>query len=173
MKLRRLFSLALGVLLLALSTGAAFAADYLGTGYFSTNQMYRCHLGTYTTENSAAYSKWATTTDLIGYTSCNSNNITTTGLDYGNTGWGGYAYICNVGGGCGNYNATYASCTARSNVYYLRTWTYTQRQYVATHELGHCWSLGHRSDSTSVMQSGQLSFIDPNATDISLVNSRY
>ncbi|GAB4580038.1 MAG: hypothetical protein Fur0022_27770 [Anaerolineales bacterium] len=155
-------------------TGVAFAANYLGSGHFETNQMYRCHLGTYTTQNQNASATWSSSTDLDIAYDCANENITTTGLDYGNTGWAGQAYICNIDGGCLNLNEPYASCIARSNVYYLRNWTTSQRQFNALHELAHCWSLDHRqSDSTSVTQQGQLSILQPNATDISLVNARH
>ncbi len=175
---RRLSSRTQLILGLVLATGwaagPASAANYLGSGQFSSNQINWCHAGDYATECQNAAAKWSAVTDLDIYSNCSSIKAWTIGTSYGATGWAGYAYICNTGGGCENYNATYSDCTARNNSYYLATWTSTQRQFNATHELGHCWSLAHRpTDSTSIMQQGQLSITNPNATDQSLVNARY
>lgn len=161
--------------------GVALAADYLGAGHFPTNQITRCHSGVYATENQNASAKWSYTTDLDIYYGCTGNNVWTIGGDYGQNGFYGWVYICFTDGTCWDgrtgstpVDKTYSLCYARSNSYYLASWTSTQRQFNATHELGHCWSLAHRpSDTTSVMQTGQLSIIEPNSTDISLVNARY
>jgi hypothetical protein len=161
------------VIAITLFTGVAFAENYLGSGYFHTNQMYWCHFGSYPTENQNAAATWSYTTDLDIYSNCDNRNASTAAYDYGNTGWYGYAYICNVGGGCQNADLEYLYCIAESNTYYLSSWNSTERQFNATHELGHCWSLGHRVDSTSVMQGGRYSITSPNATDIQLVNNRY
>ncbi|OQY45118.1 MAG: hypothetical protein B6242_11115 [Anaerolineaceae bacterium 4572_78] len=155
---------------------ASLAANYSGSGFFHDNQINRCHYGTYRTENQNAAAKWSSETDIDIYYDCSKNVITTYGLDYGYTGWAGYAYICDTYGNCdlAHPNFPYASCRSRNNVHELRTWTYSERSYVALHELGHCWSLAHRdSDSTSVMRYGQHSIIQPNPTDIELVNARY
>ena len=157
------------------STGTALA-NYLGPGHFGTNQMDWCNTGSYATQNQNAAAKWSVTTDLDIYTSCSGNNITTVGANYGNTGWAGNAYICSGVWGCDSWlqqQNTYTSCEARSNTYYLSSWTSTQRQYVATHELGHCWSLAHDSRSTSVMQNGQFSIINPDTDNVTDVNNRH
>jgi len=173
-RLPRTFIVVLGVVIASsFFAGVALAADYLGTGYFQTNQMYWCHFGSYPTENQNAAAFWSYTTDLDIYSNCNNRNASTAAYNYGDTGWYGYAYICNTGGGCQNVNLPYLFCMAQSNTYYLDGWNSTQRQFNATHELGHCWSLGHRVDSTSVMQAGQLSITWPNARDIQLVNARH
>lgn len=157
------------------STGTVFAT-YIGAGHFATNQMYRCHVGSYATENQNASAKWSATTDLDVYYSCTGNNITTVGQNYGQNNQAGYAYICSGGWGCDNWfqqQNTYTSCEARSNTYYLGTWTSTQRQFNATHELGHCWSLYHDTRTTSVMQTGQLNVVNPDADNVTEVNNRH
>ncbi len=168
------------ILVVAISffaTGTALA-NYLGSGYFGTNQMYRCHTGSYATENQNASAKWSATTDLDNYYSCNGNNISTYGNNYGSTTWVALATICDIYGHCypndtSVFDNTYASCSVQENTYWLDSWTSTERQFAATHELGHCWSLAHDSRSTSVMQNARLSIVDPDATNISEVNARY
>jgi hypothetical protein len=96
--------------------------------------------------------------------------------NYGGVNWTGHAYICNTANDCDNSTAwayTYYWCEAQINSYWLSTNTQAQRQNTMTHEVGHCLSLGHRADSTSLMQDAQTSITTPNSTDISLVNARY
>jgi len=138
--------------------------------------MYRCHYGSYVNPNQNASAKWSATTDLDVYYSCSGNNITTRAGNYGNTGWAGNSYICTTGG-CSSVYAfqfTYISCEAQSNTYFLSAYTDAKRQMVATHELGHCWSLNHNSRTTSVMQaSTSATILNPDSGDISDVNNRY
>lgn len=144
-----------------------------------TNQMYRCHLGSYATENQNASAKWSATTDLNISYDCDRENITTLGGNYGANNYYGWVYICFTDGTCwdgrnaGPVDKTYSSCRARNNEHYLNGWTSTERQFNATHELGHCWSLAHSSASDSVMNTGRRSTTEPNSTDKSLVNDRY
>lgn len=176
MKLRmpiKMFVLSGFMVALFFSAGVALAS-YNGPGFFNTNQMYRCHYGAYSVPNQNAAAMWSVTTDLDIYASCTGNNITTVAQNYGANGFAGYAWVCGpLGCNPQSLLATYWSCEAQSNTYYLSTWNNTQRQFNAMHELGHCWSLGHDTRSTSVMQTGQLSVTTPDTTNINEVNYRH
>ncbi len=171
------------VALIALAFATAFAtgtalATYLGSGSWPTHALARCHIGSYATECSSAATAWSNATDLSLSYSCSPLNFQTLGGNYGNNGLAGYAYIC-AGpneSDCDHQTAwdgTYTYAEARNNVYYLGTWTSTERQFNCTHELGHCWSLYHDSRSTSVMQTGKLTVTAPDATNISEVNAKH
>jgi predicted Zn-dependent protease len=156
--------------------GTAYAANYLGSGYFPTSTLYRCHLGDYSTQAQYASGTWSATTDLNMVYSCSGTHITTSGLNYGKTGWVGYAYICATNGQCDNSsakNSTYSSCVARLNKYYLINNTSDSIKAISLHEMGHCYSLAHRTSSTSVMRPDNVANLTPNSTDISLINARY
>jgi len=150
---------------------------YLGSGYFPTNNLNWCHIGTkYASESQNAVARWSVDTDLNMYTNCSSSQIQTKYLNYGNTGWAGYGYICNTSNQCDNssaFNGTYKNCEARLNGYAISGnpsfYTSAEVQKLATHELGHCYSLDHANVSGSVMNGGSV----PNTQDISLVNARY
>lgn len=159
------------------ATGTAFAA-YLGTGKWPTGSMNRCHLGSYATNCSSAASVWSVGTDLtLGY-NCSSFSFQTLGGNYGNNGQFGFAYIC-AGPNASDcntqtaWNGTYTYAEARNNTYYLANWTASQRQFNCTHELGHCWSLGHDFRATSVMQQGKLSITALDTSNVSDVNAKY
>jgi predicted Zn-dependent protease len=150
---------------------------YLGSGYFPTNNLNRCKLGTpYTAEFQNASARWSADTDLNMYYNCTGTHIWTVYADYGDTGWAGYAYICNTNGDCNNssaFSGTYQSCHARANGYYISRnpdfYTSAEVQKLMTHELGHCYSLDHADVSGSVMSNGSV----PNSQDISLIDARY
>jgi len=159
------------------AVGTAFAA-YLGTGKWPSSSLNRCHLGSYATNCSSAAAVWSNGTDLsLGY-NCSSLNFQTLGGNYGDNGWFGFAYIC-AGpneSDCNHqtaWNGSYTYAEARNNTFYLSTWTEAQRQFNCTHELGHCWSLGHDSRSTSVMNTGQRSTTALDSGNVSDVNSKY
>lgn len=156
-------------------TAQATINGYLGTGYFPTSSLNRCHVGGHSTEAQNASNRWSTDTDVNMYYNCSSTHIATKNASWGNTGWAGYAYICNVSGQCGNssaYNGTYLSCEARLNQTSFDNnpsfYTSAEIQKLATHELGHCYSLDH-ANVTSVMNNSSV----PQTQDISLVNARY
>lgn len=98
MKLRPSHSFAAIILVIILSAffaGVAYAADYLGSGKFPTNNLNRCHIGSYySSQAQYASGTWSAATDLNMYYNCSGTHIWTSGMDYGNTGWSGYAYIC-------------------------------------------------------------------------------
>ena len=171
------FALVLGLVLVgSVFTGVALAADYNGKGYFPTNNLTYCQAGSYLLPNRAAIAKWSSTTDINLTQNCTTTHVRSQTWNWENNGYYGYAYICMTNGACDTFplDSTYKSCKAESNTYYLDSWNDTQRQFNMTHELGHCWSLGHRdADATSVMQRGKLSIIEPNARDKELVNNRY
>jgi len=157
--------------------GTAFGA-YLGSGKWPSSSLRRCHLGSYATACSNAAAVWNNNTQLtLGY-NCGSLNFQTLGGNYGNNGFFGYAYIC-AGpreSDCNDqqaWNGTYTYAEARNNVYYLDSWNPTQRQFNCTHELGHCWSLGHDSRASSVMNTGRRSTIALDETNRANVNSKY
>ncbi len=52
------------VMVTCFTTGRLMAAEYLGSGQFPTNQIYRCHIGAYAAQNQNASAKWSSTTDL-------------------------------------------------------------------------------------------------------------
>lgn len=165
------------LVLSALFVGVVYAANYQGSGSFSTNNLNRCHMGSYySSQAQYASGTWSTVTDLNMYYNCSGVHIWTSGMDYGNTGWVGYAYICNTSGQCDNQSAwdgTYRDCIERLNQYFLKNNDDNSIKWVALHEMGHCYSLGHRSSSTSVMNNQGITVLQPNQTDIDLVNAKY
>lgn len=174
-----------GILLVLLSSfifssvkyASATTNSYLGSGYFPTSNLNRCKLGTpFTTEFQNASARWSSDTDVNMYYSCSGTHIWTIYADYGNTGWAGYAYICNTNNDCNNsaaFNGTYSYCYARANDYPISRnpafYTSAEVQKLMTHEMGHCYSLDHANVSGSVMNNGSV----PNSQDITLINARY
>jgi hypothetical protein len=162
----------------------AFADDYIGSGKFPTNNLnwayaagsiYSDGGGDYVAPTQNAMADWSALTDLNLFYDNNWDAIYEI-FNYGNTGWTGSVYICVVGGSCYDgapINQTYSWCQARLNQYYLVNHSQSRRENSALHEMGHCWSLGHRSDSSSVMQASQTTITIPNSLDRSLVNVRY
>lgn len=148
---------------------------YLGSGYFPTGNLNRCHQGSgYATQTQNASARWSADTDLNMYYNCTGTHIWTKYQSYGNTGWAGMAYICNTSNQCGTsaLNGTYKSCESRLNQTYISgnpLYTNAEVQKLATHELGHCYSLDHANVSGSVMAGGSV----PNSQDINLINARY
>ena len=164
-------------LVVSFAAGTAFAA-YLGTGKWPSSSLRRCHLGSYATNCSSAATVWSNGTDLTLSYDCNSLNFQTLGGNYGNNGYYGFAYICAgpAETDCNHqtaWNGSYTYAEARNNTYYLATWTEAQRQFNCTHELGHCWSLGHDTRTTSVMNTGQRSTIALDSGNVTDVNAKY
>lgn len=153
---------------------------YLGSGYFPTNNLDRCHQGAgYAVQAQNASARWSADTDINMYYDCTAPDITTKHEDFGNTGWAGYAYICSANAECDNsaaYGDTYVSCEAKLNEYSFSNnpvfYTDAEVEVIAMHELGHCYSLGHSSDTTSIMGAGVRGDV-PNEKDIELINARY
>ena len=169
--------LLLALLLGTIRIASATINGYLGSGYFPTSNLNRCQLGSlYSTEFQNASARWSADTDVNMYYNCTGTHIWTIYYDYGDTGWAGYAYICNTSNQCAStsaYNGTYKSCEARANAYPISRnpgfYTSAEVQKLMTHELGHCYSLDHADVSGSVMKDGSV----PNSQDINLINSRY
>jgi hypothetical protein len=153
---------------------------YLGKGYFPTNNLDRCHQGIgHAVQAQNASARWSVDTDINMSYDCVSPHITTIHDDFGDTGWAGYAYICSVSGLCDNFIAfafDYESCEARLNEYSFSNnptfYTDAEIEVIAMHELGHCYSLDHSSDITSIMGAGARGDF-PNPRDIELINERY
>ncbi len=170
--------------LLTFFLGAALADDYIGAGSFPTLALHWQSGGTtsdsggsYTTPAKQGMSTWSAYTDLsmIEVTD-GSWDILVNVSDYGDTGWTGYTYICATDGSCDSQTAwdqTYSWAETRINSTYLVNNTQDERQNTIMHEAGHAFSLGHRNDSTSIMQPAQTSITAPNSTDVSLINARY
>lgn len=122
-----------------------------------------------------ASNQWSTDTDVNISYNCTVPHITVVYADFGNTKWAGKALICNTSGICDNdiaLNSTYNSCQVLLNSYWIAgnpLYTNAEVQKMIMHELGHCFSLAHSSDPTSVMGNGSV----PNAQDIFLINARY
>jgi hypothetical protein len=151
---------------------------YLGSGHFSTNELDWCHIGTdYFEEAENAVNRWDDDTDVNMTYDCDNPQISIVYSDFtAASNWAGKAYICNGEGICDNseaINTPYNTCSVWLNSYYIieESWFYTDSevQKVIMHELGHCFSLYHSTDPTSVMGNGNV----PNATDIMLVNARH
>ena len=115
------------------------------------------------------------------YYDCTSPHITTIHDDYGDIGWAGYSIVCTTDGKCFgdqgfSYDNTYETCEARLNEYSFSNdptfYTDAEVQVIAIHEIGHCFSLSHSSDTTSIMGAGARGTV-PNTRDIELVNERY
>lgn len=110
------------------------------------------------------------------FTNCTGTHISTVYFAYGNTGWAGQGYVCNVNNVCNNqtaWDATYKTCEARLNATVITGnpgfYTNAEVQKLATHEIGHCYSLWHSDRASSVMNNAAV----PDAGDIQLVNNRY
>jgi Zn-dependent peptidase ImmA (M78 family) len=71
------------------------------------------------------------------------------------------------------WNGSYTYAEARNNTFYLASWTANQQQFNCTHEMGHCWSLGHDTRAASVMRQGQYSTIALDSGNVSDVNAKY
>lgn len=170
--------------LVGLSAGAALAG-YLGSGYFPTRYLDWRFFGTtyyngsYTSPVGASMSTWTSTTDLqlsqIGGSNWDIAQYVST---FGSTGWAGLAYICATTGACNNssaWNNTYYYCIAYENRTYQDGYSYTFRQAVAGHEAGHCVSLAHNGNSSSIMYTyiSSTGVTSPNSGDRADVNARY
>lgn len=111
------------------------------------------------------------------YTDVNFNSVASAGTTdhinayngfYGSTGWLSIAQI-----------SSYSGCTVRSgqirmNQTYLDNGSYTRtnKESIACHEIGHLLGLGHSPNATSCM-SHNLSAAQPDAHDRDVVNSIY
>lgn len=170
--------------LLGLSAGAAMAG-YLGSGSFPTRFLdwrffgTSSYNGSYISPVRAGMSRWTSTTDL-SFTEIGGNNwdIAQYVDSFGSTGWAGLAYICATNGACSNssaYNGTFDYCIAYENRTYMDGYSYTRRQAVSTHEAGHCVSLAHNNNTSSVMYTyiSSTGVTNPNSGDRSDVNRRY
>lgn len=134
---------------------------YWGSGYFPTSNINRCHQGIgHAIEAQNASAQWSLDTDINMYYDCTSPDITTIHDNFGNMGWAGYAIICTTDSKCFgdqgfSYDNMYLSCEARLNEYsfstYPTVYTDAKVQVVAIHEIGHCFSLSHAYNTTSVM----------------------
>ena len=172
------------IALVGLSTGAAFSA-YLGSGQFPTRFLSWRFFGTtsangsYTSPASSGMNTWTNTTDLsFSQTGGNGWDIAQYVSNFGNTGWAGLAYICDVFGRCNNssaWNSTFSYCIAYENRYYQDGYSFSFRRAVATHEAGHCVSLAHNNNTSSVMYTfvASTGVFNPNSGDRNDVNRRY
>jgi len=169
-----MFSLSLSIVFMGRANKTeALVNSYLGSGWFGTNNLNRCHVGGYSTQAQNASARWSADTDVNMFYNCSGTQITTKNANWGNVGWAGQAYICNTNGQCGSsaYNATYSSCEARLNQWSFNNipgYTNAEIEKLATHELGHCYSLDHATNP-SVMNNSSV----PQTQDISLINYRY
>lgn len=180
---RRLYTAATLALVfsLAIFIGTAFAATYLGSGHFPSPNINRAYSNTpgysgYADPIQAAVGEWTYESDLNIYRN-DSDWDGLTNVNWWNTTWAGHAYICSTNNSCDNstaWNGTYAWCSARANHKYQSNYSASQRRGAMSHELGHCWSLHHRSDSTSIMGPNDCSCLTgPNNNDNYYVNQRH
>ncbi|MEM7585494.1 MAG: matrixin family metalloprotease [Acidobacteriota bacterium] len=172
------------LVLIGLSTGAAMAG-YLGSGRFNTRFLDWRFFGTtsangsYTSPVGAAMSRWTSTTDLQ-FRQIGGNNwdIAQYVSNFGSTGWAGLAYICATNGACNNssaWNNTFNYCIAYENRFYMDGYSQSRRQAVSGHEAGHCVSLAHNNNTSSIMYTfiSSTGVTNPNSGDRSDVNARY
>ena len=168
------------IALLGLSAGAAMAG-YLGAGDFPTRFLSWRYYGTssYFSPVNAGMNTWTNTTDLSFSRTSGGNWDIAQYVSYnGNTGWAGLAYICSTNGACNNssaWNNTFSYCIAYENRTYQDGYSYTFRRAVATHEAGHCVSLAHNNNTSSVMYTyiSSTGVTNPNSGDRNDVNRRY
>lgn len=175
-------ALALGIGLFA---GVALASTYRGSGYFPTSNLNWKYYNPngyaeYAAPASSAIYSWDTMTDLSLTEVYDGSWHSLTKIDdWGDTGWAGYSYVCSAGYGCDNPSALdhdYSYAIAQINHHVMGTPPYTSydmRKSLITHETGHNWSLGHVSDSTSIMRVDWWENTVPNSNDVSNVNARY
>jgi hypothetical protein len=190
MKRNRFFLFALTfVMLSSFFVGQAAAAPYgyLGNGKFSTKNL-RWRFAGPTADAKGSYVQPALNAAYGWdyYTNLSLTRVydnTYHALVYvgfwGNTGWNGYAYICNTGNVCNNqaaWDGWFKYCWAEINTgsSWIVNGSQTHRQQTMAHELGHCWSLAHRNESNAVMYTyGPTNYPWPNANDVWYVNNRY
>lgn len=153
---------------------SAVLNGYVGSGYFPTNQIIRCHYGDWNSVAQTASAIWSSSTDLDVYTGCSNVKIVTNGYNAGPDGYWGASSICSqvVGCGLGSINYPYINCYTRLNSYYLNSGNYADQLNTALHEFGHCLSLDHSNRSTSVMNINQ-SNTSPDAAEVIQINYRY
>ncbi|MCG8455768.1 MAG: hypothetical protein MI919_05760 [Holophagales bacterium] len=172
------------VAVLGLSAGASMAA-YLGSGDFPTRFLDWRFFGTtsfngsYISPVRSGMNTWTNTTDLQ-FREIGGNNwdIAQYVSTFGATGWAGLAYICATNGACSNpsaWNNTYSYCIAYENRTYQDGYNSTFRRAVSTHEAGHCVSLAHNNNTSSVMYTfiASTGVTNPNSGDRNDVNRRY
>ena len=162
------------------STPALYLTPYyIGSGYFPTNNLKYCHTGPgYFDQVQGAANEWSADTDLNLSYDCTSRDIASIYADFGDAGFAGLAYICDINDQCGApnpINSTYRSCGLWLNEYEISIhnptfYTDAEVEKLAMHEFGHCFSLDHNdNDPTSVMGGASV----PNAWDIYWINLRY
>lgn len=175
----------LGIFALAGLTAGAAMAGYLGSGKFPTRFLSWRFFGTtsangsYTSPVASGMNTWSNTTDLsFSQTGGNGWDIAQYVSTFGNTGWAGLAYICANNGACNNssaWNNTFNYCIAYENRTYQDGYNFTFRRAVSTHEAGHCVSLAHNNNTSSVMYTfiSSTGVTNPNSGDRNDVNNRY
>lgn len=167
----------------ALGLATGLAANYLGSGQHPTNNLRWTYYGvtsangSYINPASSAMSTWSSTTDLNMSQSSNFDVGFVTN-NYGSVSWAGLAVCYNNSGqnwlnNSAVFNQTLAYCYAYNNRYYMDSAGSNQRKNLFMHEAGHCFSLAHRSQTSSIMYPYVQSVTSPNSTDRSLINSRY
>jgi predicted Zn-dependent protease len=177
---RRSFALTLmAVFASTLFVGHALAiGPYLGSGQFPTSYItwYGEEVDyAFNNPRDNAIALWNNNTDLTIVRS-NDWKVFIGGLYQGDTGLAGKALICNTDGACDNslaWSSTYRNCNIYINRTYYDRYTESQRWNVHGHELGHCWSLAHDSEYSSIMYPSTTSWWTPNSDDYASVNARY
>ena len=162
--------------LISYNSASAVLNGYLGAGFFSVNTLKWCHVGAgFAAESQNAIARWSVDTDVNMITNCTGTHITTKFAAYGNIGWAGKGFICSNNGICdapGAWGAMYVSCEARLNSTRINAnpafYTSAEVQKLATHEIGHCYSLDH-ANAPSALGGGAV----PSLQDKNLVNARY
>lgn len=177
--LRVVFACLLSMTFVAMSKATVVMAvtnSYFGSGYFSTSTLVRCHVGGHATQAQNASAAWSSGTDINMTYSCTGTHIITNNGTFGSTGWAGYGNVCSSGGcalsGGNPWNNMYNSCEALLNQTSFDNnpgyYTNAVIETLATHELGHCYSLDHATN-TSVMNASSTI----QTQDVNLINARY
>lgn len=177
--LRVVFACLLSITFVAMSKATVVMAvtnGYYGSGYFPTSTLVRCHVGGHATQAQNASAAWSSGTDINMTYSCTGTHIITNNGTFGSTGWAGYGNVCSSGGcalsGGNPWNNTFNSCEALLNQTSFDNnpgyYTNAVIQTLATHELGHCYSLDHATNPSVMNASSTIQ-----TQDVNLINARY
>jgi hypothetical protein len=159
------------------------AANYLGSGKHPSSNLGWNYYG-YTSGGGASYttpaingmSVWSSQTDLNLSVSSNWDVAFVT--DFFSGGWAGLAVCYNSSGqnwvsNPAVFNQTLAYCYAYNDRNDMDSASQSRRQNLFTHEAGHCFSLAHRSTTSSIMYPYVQSKTTLDSQDRSNINARY
>ncbi|MDY7092171.1 MAG: matrixin family metalloprotease [Acidobacteriota bacterium] len=178
---RRLFAVAL---ICAVGFATGVAANYLGSGTHPSSTLGWAYSGytsggggSYTTPAVNAMSTWSNQTDLYLYYTTSSWDVVFI-TDFFSGGWAGLAVCYNNSGQSwlsnpAVFNQSLAYCYAYNDRNDMDGASQSRRQNLFTHEAGHCFSLAHRSSTSSIMYPYVQSKTTLDTQDRNNINARY